>query len=298
MKRKFIPGDEWLYYKIYTGPKTSDQLISALLYPCVRDLLDNNLIDRWFFLRFTDPKYHIRLRVHINNADYLGNVINVFNKTIKPAFEGQLIWKIQTDTYNREMERYGTNTIELAEKLFYYDSEMIASFISLLDGDNGEFYRWIFSIKAINQLLDDFNYSFDQKYILLENLKEGFGREFGMNRSLKLQLDKKFRKARPHINRLMKGDEEFRPIYDLVVIKSDNTKNITGQILHLNNNNELERPLNDYLSSYIHMLCNRLFKSKQRLHELVIYDYMARYYKSEIAKAKYNRQFREKTKVE
>ena len=44
------------------------------------------------------------------------------------------------------------------------------------------------------------------------------------------------------------------------------------------------------MGSYIHMLINRLFKSKQRLHEMVIYDFLFRYYKSEIAKKKYKPQ--------
>jgi hypothetical protein len=36
------------------------------------------------------------------------------------------------------------------------------------------------------------------------------------------------------------------------------------------------------------MMLNRLFRSKNRLHELVLYDFMNRYYKSELAKEKYN----------
>jgi thiopeptide-type bacteriocin biosynthesis protein len=294
VKRKFFIGDEWLFYKIYTGPKTADLLISELIYPCVHSLLDKNLIDKWFFLRYGDPHYHIRLRIHIDNFKYLGYVINILNSKIKSSFEERLIWKIQTDTYSRELERYGNKTIELTEELFYYDSEMIANFLSLSESANIEFYRWLFSVKAIDQLLNDFNYELSEKYKLLFFLKQSFGEEFEMNKSLKLQLDKKFRKERPHINRLMNGDEEFKPIYDLVRVKSGKIKSITNKILLLDGKNELERPLDDFMGSYIHMLCNRLFKSKQRLHELVIYDFMSRYYKSEIAKAKHQKKEKEK----
>lgn len=35
------------------------------------------------------------------------------------------------------------------------------------------------------------------------------------------------------------------------------------------------------------MTMNRLFKSKNRLHELVIYNFLFRYYKAEIGKNKY-----------
>ncbi|NDV83397.1 hypothetical protein D0T87_15600 [Bacteroides sp. 51] len=47
-------------------------------------------------------------------------------------------------------------------------------------------------------------------------------------------------------------------------------------------------PLDDLLFSYIPMMLNRLFQSKNRLHKLIIYDFMNRHYTSEIAKGKYN----------
>jgi len=50
------------------------------------------------------------------------------------------------------------------------------------------------------------------------------------------------------------------------------------------------------MASYSHMMVNRLFKSKQRLHEMVLYDFLHRYYKSEIARQKYAGINREKKK--
>jgi hypothetical protein len=40
------------------------------------------------------------------------------------------------------------------------------------------------------------------------------------------------------------------------------------------------------LLSYIHMMMNRLFMAKNRMHELIIYDFIRRYYTSENAKAR------------
>jgi len=47
--------------------------------------------------------------------------------------------------------------------------------------------------------------------------------------------------------------------------------------------------VNDLLKSYLHMMTNRLFYSKNRLHELILYDFMYRYYTSEIARNKYRK---------
>ncbi|UZT98053.1 hypothetical protein ODZ84_00340 [Chryseobacterium fluminis] len=42
----------------------------------------------------------------------------------------------------------------------------------------------------------------------------------------------------------------------------------------------------NYLPSYIHMNINRLIPSNNRIHELLLYDYLKRYYASSIARKK------------
>jgi len=61
-QRTFIPGDAWVYYKIYTGAKTSDILLTEIIKPVAEKLIEQELIDQWFFIRYADPKHHIRVR--------------------------------------------------------------------------------------------------------------------------------------------------------------------------------------------------------------------------------------------
>lgn len=290
MQRKFIIGDEWLYYKLYCGPKTADEILTQVLGPLKNMLLEKGIIDKWFFIRYSDPKLHLRVRFHYSKPENISVIINSINQAIKSYIEQDLINKIQIDTYQRELERYGENSIELAEELFFHDSDMIVSFIDMIEGDEGEIIRWLFGLRAIDSLLNDFLFTDDKKLQLLEGLKEGFGKEFGMNKALKLQLDKKFRTERQSINDIFDGKYGSENIDSLIVFldqKSQRTKHITSEILNKEKQNKLERPLYDLMGSYIHMLMNRLFKSKQRLHEMVSYDFLYRYYKSEIAKKKY-----------
>jgi len=44
IKRTFIPGDEWLYFKLYTGPKTSNFILISVIKPIVTSLLKDSLI--------------------------------------------------------------------------------------------------------------------------------------------------------------------------------------------------------------------------------------------------------------
>jgi hypothetical protein len=45
-------------------------------------------------------------------------------------------------------------------------------------------------------------------------------------------------------------------------------------------------PLDDLLGSYIHMMINRIVACEPRMHEMIMYDFMFRYYQSAIARAK------------
>ena len=288
--RTFSLGSEWLYYKIYCGVKTGDTILTEVIKPLTEQLIKEQLIDSWFFIRYADPDIHLRVRFHFTDLKHIGTVISLFQDAIAEYEKNGLIWKVQTDTYQREIERYGVNAMLLGEQIFHYDSKCIVDMLEMIDGDKGEEIRWLFAIRSVNELLSNFNYSFEQKRDLLEDLKTGFAIEFNMNKDLKMQIDKKFRTYRKSIANILdtKNDDtsELQPLFELLNKKSVSINPIVAQILALQQNNELPLFLNDLLASYIHMLLNRLFKNKQRLHEMVVYDLMWRTYRSEIAKHK------------
>ncbi|WP_299433432.1 thiopeptide-type bacteriocin biosynthesis protein [uncultured Aquimarina sp.] len=279
VQRSFIVGSEWLYYKIYTGPKTSDLVLTDIIRPAAMSLLENNTIDKWFFIRYNDPKHHIRVRFHYNNPENVAGIINSLYTSLKEFSDEDLIWKIQLDTYQREIERYGVKTMDQSEELFFLDSKMIVDFLDMIDGDEGEELRWLFGVRAIDQKLKDFGYNEDEKLALMEKLKIGFGAEFGMNKNLKKQMDKKFRnehdKIKNFLNFKREMDADYAPIIDVLEEKSKNSEALTRDILSVVSKSELD----DMMGSYIHMLMNRLFRSKNRLHEMVIYDLLYRTYK-------------------
>ena len=291
VRRGFSLGSEWLYYKIYCGVKTADRILTEVIKPLTEHLLEQQLIDSWFFIRYADPDIHLRVRFHFTDLNHIGTVIQLFKNAIAEYELAGVVWKIQADTYKREIERYGAITMMLSEQLFYYDSQCIVDMLDMIDGDEGEKIRWLFVIKAVDALLSDFNYSMEQKRELMENLKTGFAHEFNMNKDLKMQLDKKFRTYRDNITEILNpaNDEtsELQPLFELLKQKSENIAPLVTVILTFQQNDQLQLHINDLLASYIHMLLNRLFKNKQRMHEMVIYDFMWRTYHSEIAKQKH-----------
>jgi len=288
VQRNFILGDSWLYYKIYTGPKTSDTILTEIIKPITEELIENKIIDKWFFIRYADPKHHVRVRFNYKNPEHVSTIINSLHAKFKSYVVQDLIWKIQVDTYQREIERYGSNTIDIGETLFYYDSKMVVDFIDLIEGDEGEEIRWLFSIRAIDSLLNSFKYTSEEKRDLLINLSTGFRREFDTSKHLGKQLNDKYRKEKDKLNDFMtftaKDNPDYEVLLDLLKAKEDSISLIVKDILNHKKENTLELELNNLMSSYIHMLMNRLFKSKNRMHEMVCYDFLCRYYKSMIAR--------------
>ncbi len=290
VQRNFILGDRWLYYKIYTGPKTSDLVLTEIIKPIAEQLIEAKIIDKWFFIRYADPKHHLRIRFHYINPEDIGSIINSLYTHFKTFVDQDLIWKIQIETYQREIERYGSNTIAISEDLFYYDSKMIVNFIDLIEGDEGEELRWLFSIRAIDSFLNSFKYTNEEKKELLIRLSTGFRSEFGTSKALGKQLNDKYRTERDKIQDFntftAQDNPDYAVILELLKDKENNIAEIVAVILKHKEEGTLEMDINDLMSSYIHMLMNRLFKSKNRMHEMVCYDFLCRYYKSMIAREK------------
>ena len=201
-----------------------------------------------------------------------------------------LVSSVQVDTYSRELERYGKSTINQLENFFFIDSKTTLEMLDLIEGDEGETYRWHFACLTVDLLLSNFDYVEIQKLELLDGLQRRFGQEFNMNNNLKVQLDKKFRNERQKIRSfLLQEDDFYAPFYQILDQKSNESLEIVKEIKQLQKMDELETNLNDLLSSCLHMSLNRIFKSRQRLNEMVIYSLLFRFYKSELARERKSR---------
>lgn len=286
-QRNFILGDSWLYYKIYTGPKTADLILSEIILPIAEELIKAKIIDKWFFIRYSDPKHHLRVRFHYNKPEHVGQIINALYPHFKQFVDQDLIWKLQIDTYQREIERYGSNTIALGETLFYHDSLMITKFIEMIEGDEGEELRWLFSLRAIDSFLNEFGYTLEEKRDLMINMSTNFRSEFDSSKFLGKQLNDKYRAEKDKIKEFMvftaEDNPDYEPILDVLEERETSSKPIIKDVLVHKKNETLQVPINNLMSSYIHMHMNRLFKSKNRMHEMVCYDFLCREYKTQVA---------------
>ncbi|MFB6454996.1 lantibiotic dehydratase [Chitinophaga sp. Hz27] len=287
---KFTLGSEWLYYKLYCGLKSADKILEEAIKPLTEELQARGITDKWFFIRYTDPGFHIRLRFHLPDVQKTGDVINLVRTYLEPYQEDGYIWKMQTDTYARETDRYGANTISLAETFFYHDSKALLEMLYNTYGDEREELRWMWGMRSIEELLVVFKLSLAEKLALLDHLKDVFATEFNVDKTIKLQLNDRYRNNKKRIdlimNKELSPENDIYPLIEILNNKSQAIQPLAEEILMLKESGRLKVSLPDLLSSYIHMILNRIIPSNPRKHEMVIYDFLSRYYQSAIARQK------------
>lgn len=266
----FTPGSEWVYFKIYCGVKIADNILSTYIYTVIKILLKSKTIDLWFFIRYSDPNNHLRLRFHLLNTADFSKVVNTLNKAISPMVSSNLIWNVSINTYKREFNRYGLKTIPLVEKYFFYDSINILNLIQKSHDDDN--LRFKMTLKLVDELLETFNLLPKEKLNYLNNLQRSYKNKFSINTLEKRELNKKYQslsiEKEPSI--------EFKNLSEL--------NKIGLKLKLLNTEDKLEIPFKNLMSSIIHMTINRCFKTKQRLYEMVIYDFLYKKYNTK----KYN----------
>ena len=289
-KKTFIPGSEWVYFKLYTGTKTADEILKNELNSFVTEMLKNEVIDKWFFIRYTDPDFHLRLRLHMKEARNFTLIFNQFHDTFYPLVDSGYIWNIQCDTYQREMERYSYDTISVAEDLFFIDSEYAIKLLHHLHESSPEQHRWKLALCLIDSFLTAFSYDLLQRKDFLNLMAENLKKEFGFTRhEVSKQLNDKCRFYRKEVENAMLWEIEVSNTSDVLRARRQMIIPIAEKLLAQESSGELKTPLRMLMTSIIHMSLNRWFRTKNRIHELVIYELLSRYYSSENAKNKYKK---------
>ena len=276
IQRKFITGEEWLYFKLYCGPRIADILLINTITPLVNELKEKNLICQWFFIRYSDPEPHIRFRLKLLKPYDLVTVIALFNNYIKPYSNSNQIWRIQTDTYVRELERYGSSSISYVEEIFHSESELIVELLKL-NNNRTDLNQYV--LESVDSFLKSFDLSthervhfyksnyiankkkLELKYgklrvkpndIQMKFMNPSNGKSFGINL---IEYDRFKRNLQMHNERISKAV--------MAIVTQSKKINTDINLLVL-------------LQSMVHMSFNRAFNIQQNLHEFLGYYLLSR----------------------
>ncbi len=266
--RKYMIGSAWLYYKIYSGPKILEYIYLKEIYPIITKLIENNAINKFFFIRYQDPNYHLRLRLKLSESSRLGEVVNELYNVLSCLLNDNILSGITIDTYKPEFERYGTDLIEYAESIFYEDSVRVSNF--LVTNPNTEIML-LESVLTIDAIYNIMGFDITEK--------------IGHSKMMFKSYFEEMYKSNPYILKLI--NTKYRNYKSIVinVLKQPNPN--IGEQLGSNYFSEYFKAIKSYpdfgvtqMSSIIHMHINRLYRTNQRLIECIIYSFLLKSYKS------------------
>lgn len=286
----FLPGEDWLYYKIYCDEHEANELLISLNKKVVNSLRKENLIEKYFFIRYRDPDFHIRLRLFVPNAANLKKIITVVNMYIRRSTS---VHSILIDIYEREILRYGKEVISYAEDIFFIDTKYAFKLINLSNcKDDVFFYTMI--VLSVNHLLEDFGYTTIQnKEKVISILAKAYQKEFSVKEPDRYKRGRSkllYQTARKYIldGKLDRKAEGLGHIFNnksaenRAIVKQMSNVLAKQQKLTGSDCNEI---FDIYIPSYIHMMLNRILTSNPRWNEMVIYTILDIVYKEKKARS-------------
>jgi thiopeptide-type bacteriocin biosynthesis protein len=288
----YAPGSEWLYAKIYAGPAGGDIVLREIVSPLVREMQAAGIIDRWFFVRYGDPEWHVRIRFHGSPSALTGHVLPRLHELFAPFHADHTAHKLQLDTYQRETERYGGEAaIALAERFFHLDSETALAVLELFPGDAGADVRWRLCLLGMQRLLADLDMSTESQLRFAQNARAALLRRFQADTAaFRKRLGERFRQERRQLDDLFDPVVAAGPLGRALTVLDDSSRRFRAEVapdlLRLVAEGRLVGPLEAVVSSYLHMRVNRFVRAAGPPHELVLYDLLSRLCASWLARAR------------
>ncbi|MDQ0640070.1 thiopeptide-type bacteriocin biosynthesis protein [Pedobacter sp. W3I1] len=273
-QRDFLMGSNWLYLKIFCIPRASDEILSQVISPFIKG--QRKRIKNWFFIRYSDKGYHLRLRIQAEEDD-LGEILVALRKKIESSGHDKLIRDFQGDTYRREIERYGAGLISHVEELFCAGSDLAAFVLTLRGNSSLQLSEFELAILTVSRMINCFFSSLVDALDYLGKVTDQFMAEFRAEKPLKVAMDEKYREKKIMIADLLEGKElskHLSPLLKQMAVLDELTRSYSKD------------KRMELLADLVHMQLNRTFSVRQRQQELLVYYCLQKYTNSRLAREK------------
>jgi|GEM_PF-4257637 len=282
METKLFPFEGWIFYKVYCNPNSADQIITDLNQQ-VKSFLKNNKSVPFFFIRYYDVDFHLRLRYKISEPQ-----LTQFNRFLLDEFgkmkQRKIVYHLTIDSYDREVRRYTTENIEIIESIFSLDTKAVINF---LDKNESPISDWEYALLVLNDYFKMFEISkldsINLLILMFNRLDNTNSPE--RNKSLRIKLDKSYRHLKDRISDLLNN------------FQKGTNEGLKNGSLYSNQKLELIKTLNfssweekiNVVSSIIHMAMNRIFSLDINRQETIIYYYLMKQLKTDLNYSKRKR---------
>lgn len=266
LKRKvsYPPGSDWIYYKFYLPPSRANSFLIFQIAKVVQDLIKRKEIDQWFFVRYKDPQYHIRVRLNVNRGKVKPEeLIAKLSATIQKWLKSDIIYSAQLDTYIPEIERFGGDKIfQSVSQLFHLSSDAFLFFQKCQSSapvDKWDRYKSVVLLSLY--YIKIFQITDQDLFVFLRSTVQNYNR-----RSLNHRRPKALKTIEKGI--LSETSSHFEK--DLKIwLKKRTLKNQNHSSKISKNLPPLTKRLEIFVS-LVHMTTNRFFSLDSRLHEHLI----------------------------
>ncbi|SHJ16417.1 thiopeptide-type bacteriocin biosynthesis domain-containing protein [Clostridium cavendishii DSM 21758] len=252
-KRQMLLGDEWIYIKLYGNSNRVEEFLGFELLDFYNYLKEYGIIEKLFFIRYSDPEKHIRLRLKCKKIDR--KTIYIINNWFKHLREEGLLKKVVFDTYYRETERYGgEELIELAEDIFHADSLLVLNLINLKRSGQIQLDSKYIAVSNIINILEELGLSYENQKLLFESTfdKDKHRGIFKKDRKLLMDISNSADEWRS-----LRSIEDGELIHNLFEIRKEALNKYREKLKEVDKREGLWNSKTNILFSLTHMYCNR-----------------------------------------
>ncbi|MDG0949136.1 lantibiotic dehydratase [Bacillus paranthracis] len=262
---QYAPFKEWLFLKLY-GPEDRQNELIGYLHHFILNQLEPMDCEKFFYMRYNDPKPHIRLRFKSDNPNKLMSIYLKLNSYLLELQKMNIVSEVSINTYFPEVNRYGgPPLIRYAEDLFYRDSLVVMNLLEFMK--NQDYSKEQMGVISLIHYLKAFGLTFESQLKFLElNLKNDdiYKKQF---KAEKFDFINELDSYNDWDEFNKKG--EAKQITKFLNARNESVSNYLDKITCSDN---LTNDLGNIIGSVIHLHFNRLFKI-DRDFEDKIYSY-------------------------
>jgi len=263
LDRVLYPGDEgWLYFKIYLQYGRANDFLISYLESFLSEPNSQVLISKIFFIRYSDPNFHIRLRLQSSSGIMSSELITVFRDWFNILRDNHISYKYSIHQYEREVERYGGSSLMAdAENYFYHDSLFVLSMLKDFEKNQIEVEEEKMCIFVVFNFIHEFfdDLQLEYEFLSLHTNNDWFKDKFRKNKIgyLKAVED----------SYVTEFSIKTQQIFQL---RTKVMKEYMEKIRYNNTVNQLTNSIDDLLLTLIHMFCNR-YKGNQDWEQRILF---------------------------
>ena len=225
------------------------------MYDKLETLIASHKAKQYFFIRYSDPEQHLRVRVR-SEKDMKFIVFDELMHLFERLRNAGLISEVIIDTYEREIVRYGgTGLIEAAEKYFFYDSRTVMKLIYMQQLKKEKFNLEYIGGSFITMAMEAFRLSLKEREELLSSISNQslYRKEFQQDR-------KNLIAAVDWTNQWteIRNKVDYPYVYDCLEELFVSLKEYADMVYQADQEGRLTNTVEDIMRSIIHMFCNRL----------------------------------------